>query len=445
MIKKYKKVVILDSVIFYPEHRDRLNEIAEEVVEYNTCESEAEVLERVKGADCIISCWVNVSNRVIDENPQLKTIAFWTHAYEHRIDRDYAIKHNIHVPCIPDYGTDSVAELVFIGLLKLYKNQDQAIYLPKPNNARNLQEEIMGKVSDDVRKFSRNLRDNMRGTWVHEYVKAGKLKISSPEGFREETLKGLTMGLLVNDGLKEDLFDVAIRGFRMNAIYSLNDLEHHLNIAFRPIENLLKESHVIVYDSRLVEQEIRDQIASGDYLSVVDIAELKPVGESLFKKKIGIVGLGRIGARVAQIAKDGFDMDISYFSKTRKPDLEAKYGIKYLPLEELLTQNEIVSFHLPHVGMEKFISKQMIESIPAGTTFVNVSVGGIFEDEPALLSRFKANDLNGYIDVYETLPPREELRERRSHLLATYRLGWRTKSTIGLKTHKLLTKMKMGL
>ena len=48
MDKKYKKVVVLDSVIFYPEHKDRLNAIAEEVVEYNTCETEEEVSERVK-------------------------------------------------------------------------------------------------------------------------------------------------------------------------------------------------------------------------------------------------------------------------------------------------------------------------------------------------------------------------------------------------------------
>src|SRR3989338_143449 len=121
--RMYNKIVVLDSVIFYPEHKARLNKIAEEVVEYNTCKTEKDVLERVKGADCIISCWVNIPNRVIDENPQLKTIAFWTHAYEHRIDKDYALKHDIFIPSIPDYGTDSVAELAFISLLQLYRKE----------------------------------------------------------------------------------------------------------------------------------------------------------------------------------------------------------------------------------------------------------------------------------------------------------------------------------
>ncbi len=445
MDKKYKKVVVLDSVIFYPEHRDRLNEIAEEVVEYNTCETEKEVLERVKGADCIISCWVDIPNKVIDENPQLKTIAFWTHAYEHRINKDYALKHNIHVPSIPDYGTDSVAELAFISLLQLYKNNENALNLTLTNNPRHLQEEIMAKVTDDVRKFNKNWRDNLRGSWVHEYVKTGKLKITSPDEFKEETLKGLTVGLLVNDNLKEDLFKIASRGFRMNAIYSLSDLQHALDIAYRPIDNLLRESRVIIYNSRSVNEEIKNKIRQGNYLSIVDVAKIIPTGETLMNKKIGIIGLGHIGGRVAQIAREGFNMNVSYYSTNKNPNFEERYSLKFKPLEKILTESDIITFHLPHVGAEKFITNEMIDMIPKKTTVVNVSVGSIFQDQAYFLSRFKKDDLNGYVDVYDTLPPREELKERKKFLIATYRLGWRTRSTIGLKTHKLITRLKEGL
>ena len=453
--RMYNKIVVLDSVIFYPEHKARLNKIAEEVVEYNTCKTEKDVLERVKGADCIISCWVNIPNRVIDENPQLKTIAFWTHAYEHRIDKDYALKHDIFIPSIPDYGTDSVAELAFISLLQLYRKEFNLTpvsginSLSGENNEtktqRLLQEEIVAKVTNDVRKFDKNLRDNLKGVWVHEYVKTGKLKITSPDEFKEETLKGLTMGLLVNDDLREGLFQIAAHGFQMNCIYSLGDLPHALNIAYRPIDNFLRESHIIIYDSRTVSEEIRNKVRHGNYLSIVDVADIVPIGQSLMQKRIGIVGLGRIGGRVAQIAKDGFNMDVSYFSKTRKPDLERKYNLQFKSLQEILKDSDIISFHLPHVGAERFITKEMIDIIPDYTTVVNVSVGGIFEDQAYFLKRFKENDLMGYIDVYETLPPRQELREHKDYLLSTYRLGWRTKSTIGLKTHKLITRLEEGL
>ncbi len=445
MLKKYKKIVILDSVIFYPEHRNRLNEIATEVVEYNTCKTKEEILKRVKGADCIISCWVDIPNKVIDENPQLKTIAFWTHAYEYRIDKDYARKHNIYIPSIPDYGTDSVAELVFIGLLQLYKNSRNALVLKELNRSRNLQEEIMAKVTDDIRKFNKNWKDNLRGSWTHEYVKAGKLRITSPNEFKEETLKGLTIGLLANKNLKEDLFKIAQQGFHMNTIYSLDDLQYSLNIAYRPIDNFLKESQIIIYDSKLVGEEIKNKISQGDYLSVIDVTKILPMGESLINKKIGIIGLGRIGGRVAQIAKDGFDMNISYYSINRNLDLEKQYSLQFKPLEKILTESDIITFHLPHIGAEKFITNKMIDMIPKKTTVVNVSVGSIFQNQSYFLNRFKKDDLNGYIDVYETLPPRKELQARKKYLLSTYRLGWRTRSTIGLKTHKLITRLKEGL
>ena len=107
--------------------------------------------------------------------------------------------------------------------------------------------------------------------------------------------------------------------------------------------------------------------------------------------------------------------------------------------------SDIVTFHLPHVGAEKFITREMINLIPKDTTLVNVSVGNIFQDQDQFLSRFVPGDLNGYFDVYETLPPRQALRAQKQCLLSTYRLGWRTKSTLGLKTHKLISRLKEGL
>ena len=128
----FQKLVILDSVIFFPEHRRRLEAIAGSIVEYNTCTDEDQASERCLGADGIISCWVDIPRRIIDMNPQLKAVAFWTHDYEHRIDADYARQRGIFVPAIPDYGTDSVAELVFIGLLALFGGQ--APTAPAPGN-----------------------------------------------------------------------------------------------------------------------------------------------------------------------------------------------------------------------------------------------------------------------------------------------------------------------
>lgn len=438
--KKYKKIVILDSVILYPEHRYRLEQIAEEIVEYNTCYTEEEVLERVKGADCIISCWVDISNRVIEENPQIKTIAFWTHAYEHRIDKKFAEEHNIFVPCIPDYGTDSVAELLFIGLLHLMEKEREKYPL------RSVAEQVAQHVSDNVRKFNYNMKANLRGSWTHEYVKNGELKITSPDEFKEETLKGMTIGFIVDkESFSKEYIKIFSDGLKMNVIHSICDVEYDIGVSFRPIERFLTEANIIVYDSTIVDGETEKKIKKGSYTYVVDINDLEVKGSSFAGKKLGIIGLGRIGTRAAQIAVEGFGMDVIYYSRTRKPEVEERYGIKYVSLNEVLENSDIISFHLPHVGAENFITNDMIDRIPEKTVVVNVSVGNIFDDQEYLFNRFEEGDLIGYVDVYSTLPPRIELKNRKDHLISTYRLGWRTKSTIGLKTHKLITKLKYGL
>jgi lactate dehydrogenase-like 2-hydroxyacid dehydrogenase len=433
--KRYRKLVVLDSVIFYPEHRRRLEALADEIIEYNTCTTEDEVSRRCRGADCIISCWVDIPHRVIEENPQLRTIAFWTHDFEHRIDAPFARARGIHVPAIPDYGTDSVAELVFIALLDMNSG--------RPAEA-SMAESIAARVTDGVRRFRKNSKDCLDGRWLHEYIKTGQRRLDHPDQIPEETLKGLTVGVLDPAALDGRLVRILSDGFRAKLVYSLFDHTHSLDVAFRPVDLLLDESHVLIYDSRALPADHRATIDARDYLCKVDVAGLEPYRRSLCGRTLGIVGLGRIGSRVAQIARDGFDMTVQYSTRTPKPELRASLGLREADLDEVLTTSDIVTFHLPHHGAENFVTADMIRKIPEGTTVINASVGNVMEDESLLLKRIDAGELRGYLDVYHTLPPRAELRAARESLTATYRLGWRTKSTVGLKTHKLLTKIAAG-
>jgi lactate dehydrogenase-like 2-hydroxyacid dehydrogenase len=433
----YRKVVVLDSVIFFPEHRKRLEAIADEVAEYNTCNSEDEVSQRCKGADCIISCWVDIPHRIIDENPQLRTVAFWTHDYEHRIDATFARERGIHVPAIPDYGTDSVAELVFIGLMNMFG--DQRGGQPAGGYAS---ESAVAQLGDDVRLFSKNVKDTLDGRWLHEYIKTGQRHLTHPDDIPEETLKGLTVGILDKATLDQSLVEMLSRGFRMNLIYSLCDQPHGLDVAFRPIDQLLTESQVLIYNDQTLPAEHRRVADARPYLSKINVAKIVPTRRSLRGLTLGIVGLGRIGSRVAQIASQGFDMNVQYYSRTPKPDLDRSLGLRPTSLHDVLTTSDVVTFHLPHHGSDNFLSAELIGKIPDGTTVVNASVGNVIEDESLFLKRFGAGELRGYVDVYKTLPPRSELRALRESLTATYRLGWRTKSTVGLKTHKLLSKIE---
>ncbi len=70
-------------------------------------------------------------------------------------------------------------------------------------------------------------------------------------------------------------------------------------------------------------------------------------GTDVHGKVLGIVGLGGIGQRVAKRAA-GFDMRVVYFSRTRKPDVEAEMGLRWSPsLDDLLSQSDYLSLHMP--------------------------------------------------------------------------------------------------
>ena len=65
----------------------------------------------------------------------------------------------------------------------------------------------------------------------------------------------------------------------------------------------------------------------------------------LMGKSLGVIGLGALGKAVVHLAK-AYNMDVSYYSRTRKPDIEQR-GIKYLEKRELLAQSEILVITSP--------------------------------------------------------------------------------------------------
>lgn len=95
----------------------------------------------------------------------------------------------------------------------------------------------------------------------------------------------------------------------------------------------------------------------------------------LTDKKIGIIGLGVTGKLLAQCLLP-FGPDLHYFSRTRKSDWEAK-GVKYLPLNDLLKEVDIISLHLPK--NTPLLKKQHFDSFGSGKILINTSLGLPFE------------------------------------------------------------------
>jgi len=124
----------------------------------------------------------------------------------------------------------------------------------------------------------------------------------------------------------------------------------------------------------------------------------------LTEQKLGIIGLGATGIMVADRAM-AFGMDVYYYSRTRKPEQEER-GIKYLELDELLKEVDIISTHLPRntialdsEAFKKFGSKKILINTSLGPTF---DMGG-FEAWIAEKSNYGIFDRAGMGIAYDKL------------------------------------------
>ena len=131
----------------------------------------------------------------------------------------------------------------------------------------------------------------------------------------------------------------------------------------------------------------------------------KIMGNLLYDKKIGIVGFGRIGQKVAELL-EAFGCHIAYTD----PLVEKAAGRpKRFSLEELLCWADIVCLHVS--GESEILGETQIKTMKKGGWLVNVSRGKV-GDENALFEALKKGHLSGAaIDVFEKEPYSGPLKE----------------------------------
>jgi phosphoglycerate dehydrogenase-like enzyme len=137
-------------------------------------------------------------------------------------------------------------------------------------------------------------------------------------------------------------------------------------------------------------ERAKTQAQSGDY------SEATFAGTEIKNKKFGIIGLGHIGRRTAEIAL-GFGAEVSYWSKNRKADAEAK-GIHYAELKELLSTSDIISLNLTlNPETNGMISRELVQSIKKGALLVNPSPMELL-DLGAVVEKLQANEMSFILD-----------------------------------------------
>ena len=127
-------------------------------------------------------------------------------------------------------------------------------------------------------------------------------------------------------------------------------------------------------------------------------------GNLLSGKKIAVVGLGRIGRRVAEILKC-LNVEVSGTDICPNEDWARGQGVRILPLEQALAQADVVTLHVSATIENPFcLGAQQIAGMKKGSILINVSRGSLV-DEQALVQALRSGHLAGAgLDVFDKEP-----------------------------------------
>jgi len=132
---------------------------------------------------------------------------------------------------------------------------------------------------------------------------------------------------------------------------------------------------------------------------------MQNLGQSLFGKTLGIIGMGRIGQALARRAL-GCGMKIVYFNRTRLvPELEIRYQTQRLELDELLKISDVISLHTP-LTEETYhlIDTNRLLKMKPTAILINTARGPVV-DEAALIEALQNGTIGSAgLDVYENEP-----------------------------------------
>ena len=124
-------------------------------------------------------------------------------------------------------------------------------------------------------------------------------------------------------------------------------------------------------------------------------------GFDLHGKVVGVIGTGRIGRVFIDICR-GFGMRVLAYDKFPVAGLEDGDRVRYVPLDELLSESDIISLHCPLTeDTHHIIDERALEKCKRGVVLLNTSRGALVDAE-ALLSGIKSRKVGAAcLDVYE--------------------------------------------
>jgi len=146
--------------------------------------------------------------------------------------------------------------------------------------------------------------------------------------------------------------------------------------------------------------ELERWLRAGQWKSV----GVTPMARDVHHATLGIIGLGRIGAAVADRAR-GFHMKVLYYDMVRRMDLERQYGYEFADLDTLLRESDFVTVNTALTPEARgMIGEAELAKMKPTAFLINTARGGVV-DEQALIRALEAGRIAGAgLDVFESEP-----------------------------------------
>lgn len=269
------------------------------------------------------------------------------------------------------------------------------------------------KLGHEFQYFKKSASDDEK---IIERLKDSDVAIITNNKFSKNVIE--------NTNLK--LIDVAFTGF------------NHVDIEACNEKNIIVENASGYSDDSVAELVLGLTISlmrkfNENRKNMYEDESFKVVGQIIKGKTVGVVGTGKIGIRVIELFK-AFGANILAYSRSEKDEVK-NLGAKYVSLDELLKNSDIVTIHLPQ-NKETcgFIGQNELDLMKDKAILINCARGPIVDND-YLAKLLNEDKLRAGIDVFDMEPPIDKnypLRNAKNTVLTNH-VGFLTQEAMDIR------------
>ncbi|MDU0945630.1 hydroxyacid dehydrogenase [Anaerococcus obesiensis] len=273
--------------------------------------------------------------------------------------------------------------------------------------------EKIEKLGHEFQYFKKSASDDEK---IIERLKDSDVAIITNNKFSKNVIE--------NTNLK--LIDVAFTGF------------NHVDIEACNEKNIIVENASGYSDDSVAELVLGLTISlmrkfNENRKNMYEYESFKVIGQIIKGKTVGVVGTGKIGIRVIELFK-AFGANILAYSRSEKDEVK-NLGAKYVSLDELLKNSDIVTIHLPQ-NKETcgFIGKNELDLMKDKAILINCARGPIVDND-YLAKLLNEDKLRAGIDVFDMEPPIDKnypLRNAKNTVLTNH-VGFLTQEAMDIR------------